>query len=413
MTRAFPGKKMELLAPAGGREQLEYAIRYGADAVYLACGGYGMRQRADNFTIAQLPEIVGYAHARDVAVHVTTNIVMHEHDFEDLPGYFAALDDAGVDATIVSDLGALRLARKYAPHVAVHASTQASIANAEAALAWHDMGASRIVLARELSLADIKRITAKLPQDLEVEAFVHGAMCMAYSGRCMISDYLTGRSALTGNCTQPCRWTYSVVEESRPGKFMPVEETADGAYIFNAQDMNMICHLEELEDAGVDSIKIEGRNKKAFYVATVVNAYRQALAGVNPALLEHELDCTSHRPFSTGFYYGPAHQTWDSVDYIRGWEWAASVNSCSQEDENLWVYDVLCRNRFSLDDSFELVTPGASGVVLHISRIEGFPDFDLDPTFTVEEPVANRTMQHYVIVCDKPAREGDIIRVKR
>ena len=322
------GKKPELLAPAGGWEQLEYAIRFGADAVYLATDRFGLRQRACNFELGELPAVVAYAHEHGVAVHVTCNAQMHEGDFAELPRYLQAIDAAGVDAVLVSDLGALRCAREHAPNVAIHVSTQASVSNVASALTWHELGASRVVCAREMSLEDIAAMRAALPASMEVEVFVHGAMCMAISGRCLISDYLTGRSATNGNCTQPCRWNYTLEEEKRPGVHFPVEEDERGSYIMNAKDMNMLAHLDALVAAGVDSIKIEGRNKKAFYVATVVNAYRQVLDGADPALFEHELDTVSHRPYGTGFYFGPANQTPESDAYIRPYDWAVEVTGC-------------------------------------------------------------------------------------
>lgn len=271
-------KKPELLAPAGGFEQLRYALYFGADAVYLACDKFGLRQRAQNFSLADMPRAVQMAHDAGAKVYVTLNAYLHDEDLSDLPEYLAALAAAGVDAFIVSDLGVFALAREHAPQVDLHVSTQASVSNVEAARMWHRLGAKRIVTAREMSLAEIAQLKAELP-DVEVEVFVQGAMCMAISGRCLISDYLTGRSANQGNCVQPCRWSYHLEEQTRPGELFPIEEDERGTYIMNSKDLNMLAHLDELIAAGVDSIKIEGRVKKAFYVATVVNAYRQVLDG--------------------------------------------------------------------------------------------------------------------------------------
>ncbi len=296
---------MELLAPAGGMEQLRAAVLFGADAVYLAADRFGMRARAANFALEEIPAAVAFAHARGVKVHITCNILMHDADIAQLPDFFRALDAAGVDAFIIGDLGAFAIAGEVAPRVERHVSTQASVANAEAAKVWHSLGAKRVVCAREMSLADIARMRQGVPDDLEIEAFVHGAMCMAVSGRCLISSYLTGRSGNKGHCTQPCRWNYKVgtgegaggdapvefllEEEKRPGTFFPIEEDASGSFLMNAEDLNMLAHLRQLADAGVNSIKIEGRNKKAFYVASVVGAYRRVLDRQAPEVVAAEL----------------------------------------------------------------------------------------------------------------------------
>ena len=309
-------KKPELLAPAGGFEQLRYALYFGADAVYLACDKFGLRQRAQNFSLADMPRAVQMAHDAGAKVYVTLNAYLHDEDLSDLPEYLAALAAAGVDAFIVSDLGVFALAREHAPQVDLHVSTQASVSNVEAARMWHRLGAKRIVTAREMSLEEIAQLKAELP-DVEVEVFVQGAMCMAISGRCLISDYLTGRSANQGNCVQPCRWSYHLEEQTRPGELFPIEEDERGTYIMNSKDLNMLAHLDELIAAGVDSIKIEGRVKKAFYVATVVNAYRQVLDGGDPAQWGSELERISHRPYSTGFFYGDAQQSFEDDIYVQ------------------------------------------------------------------------------------------------
>ena len=404
--------KPELLAPAGGWEQLEYAIRFGADAVYLACDKFGMRARACNFTLEEMPRVVEYAHNRGVKVHVTLNIVMHQGDMNELEHYLVALQDAGVDAVIIGDLGALRIARKVAPKLDIHVSTQASVSNAQAALMWHELGAKRIVCARELSLADIAAMRSQLPASLELEAFVHGAMCMAYSGRCLISDYTTGRSALAGNCAQSCRWSYKLVEEKRPGEYYELEEDQNGSYLLNAQDMNMIEHLDELAAAGVNSIKIEGRNKKAYYVATVVNAYRQALDSADVSLMVRELETVSHRPYSTGFFFGPAHQTHGSIDYIRQWEWAAEVLSCKQKDDGAYHCELKCRNRFEPSGTLQVLSPHEPVRDVQLSALEFLPTKDSgEAPYPV--PVANRTNEDYRAVSNTPLKEHDIIRVKR
>ena len=319
---------MELLAPAGGRSQLEAALRFGADAVYLACDRFGMRQRAENFALADIPDAVRLAHDAGAAVHVTLNTLMDADDIDALPGYLEALADAGVDAFIVSDLGAFTLAQEHAPGVALHVSTQASVANAAAARRWHDMGAARVVCAREMGIEDIARLRAEAPRELEIEAFAHGAMCVAVSGRCLLSAAMTGRSGNKGHCSQSCRWSYALVEEKRPGEYFPIEEGVRGSFVLNAQDLCMIDHLDDLAAAGVDSIKLEGRNKKAFYVATVVHAYRAVLDGADPASVHDDLLAISHRPYGTGFYYGQPNQTPERDGYVKECLHVATVTAC-------------------------------------------------------------------------------------
>lgn len=319
---------MELLAPAGGRSQLEAALRFGADAVYLACDRFGMRQRAENFALADIPDAVRLAHDAGAAVHVTINTLMDADDIDALPGYLEALADAGVDAFIVSDLGAFTLAQEHAPGVALHVSTQASVANAAAARRWHDMGAARVVCAREMGIEDIARLRADAPRELEIEAFAHGAMCVAVSGRCLLSAAMTGRSGNKGHCSQSCRWSYALVEEKRPGEYFPIEEDVRGSFVLNAQDLCMIDHLDDLATAGVDSIKLEGRNKKAFYVATVVHAYRAVLDGADPASVHDDLLAISHRPYGTGFYYGQPNQTPERDGYVKECLHVATVTAC-------------------------------------------------------------------------------------
>lgn len=362
---------MELLAPAGGMEQLRAAVQFGADAVYLAADRFGMRARAANFRLDEIPAAVAFAHDHGVKVHVTCNILMHPGDIDELPAFFRALDAAGVDAFIIGDLGAFAVAGEVAPRVERHVSTQASVANAAAARVWHSLGASRVVCAREMSLADIARLRQDAPPDLEIEAFAHGAMCMAVSGRCLISSYLTGRSGNKGHCTQPCRWSYQLgtavsekfappeaptefllEEEKRPGEFFPIEEDDRGTFIMNAKDMNMLAHLRELARAGVDSIKIEGRNKKAFYVASVVGAYRRVLDGEPPAAVADELLAVSHRPYGTGFYFSEAEQAPAYDGYEQETMHVADVAAC--RDGFLYV---LCRNRFAEGDELEILAP--------------------------------------------------------
>lgn len=403
--------KPELLAPAGGRPQLEYAIRYGADAVYLAADKYGMRQHASNFDLASLRGAVSYAHRHGVKVYVACNVMMREGDLDDLPAYFEELDDMGADAVIVGDMGALKLARRHAPHAALHVSTQASVSNSEAALTWMELGADRIICARESSLADVAAMREKLPRELELECFVHGSMCMAYSGRCIVSDYLAGRSGMTGNCAQPCRWRYSLVEETRPGQYFPVEEDSRGSYLLNSQDLNMIEHVDALIAAGVDSFKIEGRNKKAYYVATVVNAYRKAIDGEPVEALAEELECVAHRPYSTGFYYGMAHQAVESARRTSSCSFAGSVASSYMRDDGLCESVVRVRNAFERTDAIEVLSPGELGRKVELLELALLPQDEFG-CFLPEEPCerANRTMELYRVTTREPLAEGDLLR---
>ena len=297
-TCAGMARPMELLAPAGGMEQLECAVHFGADAVYLAGKRFGMRRRASNFDDAGIASAVKFAHEHGVKVFVTANTLMKDGDVAALPDFFAMLQNAGVDAAIVSDMGALSICKRTAPRLELHLSTQASCMNAEAAKAYYDLGVSRVVVAREMSLSDIARMRESIPDDLEIEAFVHGAMCMAYSGRCLMSDYMVSpsRGANNGHCAQPCRWKYTVVEETRPGEPFSVIEEDGGSFIMSSTDMNMLSHVRELSEAGVDSIKIEGRAKGAYYVASAVNAYRHVLEGEPADAWQAELETTRHRP---------------------------------------------------------------------------------------------------------------------
>lgn len=441
---------MELLAPAGGMEQLRAAVAFGADAVYLAAERFGMRARAANFRMDEIPAAVAFAHDHGVKVHVTCNILMHPDDIDGLPPFFRALDAAGVDAFIIGDVGAFAVAGEVAPRVERHVSTQASVANATAARVWHSLGASRVVCAREMSLADIARLRQDAPPDLEIEAFAHGAMCMAVSGRCLISSYLTGRSGNKGHCTQPCRWSYqlgaaspaatrpdepaggdlgrpspaSVVElpqsenaigiqgglksaptefaagrpveflleeEKRPGEFFPIEEDDRGTFIMNAKDLNMLAHLQALADAGVDSIKIEGRNKKAFYVATVVGAYRRVLDGEPPDEVADELLAVSHRPYGTGFYFSEAEQAPAYDGYEQETMHIADV--VAGDPHHLYL---LCRNRFAEGDELEVLAPHEPSrrlIVrdLHWLNTFGPDNHDEDAPATVEEALARAT----------------------
>ena len=350
--------KIELLSPAGDMERLKMSVLYGADAVYLAGTAFGMRSFAGNFTPEELPEAVRFAHDHGVAVHVTVNTMPRNDEVINLPAYLEQLQDAGVDALILADLGAFTLAGKYAPKCARHISTQQSIANYECAKAWYELGAQRVVLARELNLEEIRTIREKTPKELEIETFGHGAMCVSWSGRCLLSNYMTGRDSNRGACAQPCRYQYALVEEKRPGEYFPVFEDEKGTYILNSKDMCMIDHLQDLQDAGVDCIKVEGRAKSAYYAAIVTGAYRHAIDDVAAGkeidpVWRDEVEKVSHRIYSTGFYYGFPGQYTEHSRYIRQWQVCAIVESC---DENGLALCSL-RNKFTAADEIEVVGP--------------------------------------------------------
>ncbi len=404
----------ELLAPAGGPSQFDAAIRFGADAVYLATDRFGMRQRADNFTLESISDVVARAHAAGVTVHVTVNTLMSQQDLAVLPEYLEALDDAGADALILGDMGAFSLAGRYAPHVARHVSTQASVANAAAAAAWYDLGASRVVLAREMSMDDIAELSAAAPRGLELEAFVHGAMCMAYSGRCLLSAAMTGRSGNKGHCAQPCRWSYALVEEKRPGAFYPIEEDVRGTYVMNANDLCMIEHLEDLARAGVHSFKIEGRNKRAFYVATVVHAYRSVMDGARPSEVMDDLYAISHRPYTTGFFYGSPSQRLERDGYDKDCLHVATVTACRPQGEGTWRVEATCHNRFAEGGQVELLSPRkpiAHFTVRDLTWLVA-SDNSASGVFSQPVPVANRTMETYAFTCDVEMHEGDLLHAR-
>lgn len=352
-------KKIELLAPAGDMERLEMAVAYGADTVYLAGTAFGMRSFAGNFTPEELKRAVDLCHKKGVRVHVTCNTMPRNDEVARLPEWLSYLDQVGVDAVILADVGVMALAGKYAPHVQRHISTQASIVNYETARAWHDLGADRVILARELSLDEIREIRAKTPPELELEAFAHGAMCVSYSGRCLLSNYMTGRDSNRGACAQPCRYQYALMEEKRPGEYFPVYEDEKGTYIMNSRDMCTIDHVAQLMDAGLDSLKLEGRAKSAYYAAIVTGAYRHAidaaLAGqpLDPVWRD-EVEHISHRHYSTGFYFGQPGQFTEDSRYIRDWQIVAKVRSCTPDGRAVLTLN----NKFSVGDQLELVGPG-------------------------------------------------------
>ena len=350
--------KPELLAPAGDMERLRMAVLYGADAVYLAGTSFGMRSFAGNFSPEELPEAVAFAHAHGVRVHVTVNTMPRGDELPALPAHLRLLNDSGVDALILADLGVFRMAQREAPNCELHISTQVSIANAACAAAWHELGAKRVVLARELSLEEIRVIRRDTPPELELETFAHGAMCVSYSGRCLLSNYMTGRDSNRGACAQPCRYQYALMEEKRPGEYFPVFEDEKGTYIMNSRDMCMIDHLDELCDAGIDCLKIEGRAKSAYYAAIVTGAYRHVLddvwAGRTPdRIWRDEVEHVSHRHYSTGFYYGQPGQFTENSRYLREWQICAVVEKCDAEGNAV----LSLRNKFAAGDTVEVVGP--------------------------------------------------------
>ena len=334
------------------------AVLYGADAVYLAGESFGMRSFAGNFSPEELPRAVRFAHERGVRVHVTVNTMPRSREVDGLPAWLELLNEAGVDALIVADLGVFTLAGQYAPRCERHISTQASVANYQAAAAWYGLGAKRVILARELSLDEIREIRARTPRGLELEAFVHGAMCVSYSGRCLLSNYMTGRDSNRGACAQPCRYQYYLMEEKRPGEYFPVFEDGKGTYIMNSRDMCMIDHVAELMDAGLDSLKIEGRAKSAYYAAIVTGAYRHAIDDaatgrpIDP-VWRREVERVSHRHYATGFYYGPPGQYTENARYIREWQVVALVTGCDERG----LATLTLRNKFCAGDTVELVGP--------------------------------------------------------
>ena len=348
--------KIELLAPAGDFERLEMALHYGADAVYLAGTQFGMRASAGNFTFPELSKATKLAHENGTAVHMTCNTLPREDELAQLPEFLEQAQDAGVDAFIIADLGVMAAAKKYAPKVSRHVSTQLGVINSATANVLFDMGADRVVLARETPMEDIRKIRANTPKELEIEAFVHGAMCVSFSGRCLLSNYLTGRDANRGACAQPCRWKYHLVEEKRPGEYFEISEDK-GTHIMNSRDMCMIEHIPELIDAGVTRFKIEGRMKSAYYAAAVTNAYRHAIdyalkGEALPKVWIDELNKVSHRPYCTGFYYGDPGQHFAEASYFSDAYVCAVVENCADDG----FAELTQRNRFCVGDMVELLT---------------------------------------------------------
>ena len=366
----------ELLIPASSLEVLKTAVIFGADAVYIGGEAFGLRAKAKNFSMEDMKEGIAFAHAHDVKVYVTANILAHNGDLDGVRTYFEELKEIGPDALIIADPGVFDIAKEVCPEIERHISTQANNTNYGTYNFWYRQGASRVVSARELSLQELKELRAKIPADLEIETFVHGAMCISYSGRCLLSNYFTGRDANQGACTHPCRWKYAVVEETRPGEYMPVYENERGTYIFNSKDLCMIEHIPELIDAGIDSLKIEGRMKTALYVATVARTYRKALDDYQkdpelyrknmPWYLDQISNCT-YRQFTTGFFFGKPDsesQIYDSNTYMKEYTYLAIVG-----DVKDGLIRIEQRNKFSVGETIEIMKPDGRNVEAKVVRI--------------------------------------------
>lgn len=370
-------RKLELLAPAGDMERLTMAIAYGADAVYLAGERFGMRTFAGNFDDEAFLNAVALCKANGVDLHVTCNTMPRNEEVAALPQWLEFLEEAGVSAVILADVGVLGMVKKYAPSLKIHISTQASVVNYAAASAWYDLGASRVILARELNLREIEGIRTRAPKDLELEVFVHGAMCVSYSGRCLLSNYMTGRDANRGACAQPCRYEYALVEEKRPGEYFPILEDNKGTYIMNSRDLCMIDHLSDLIDVGIDSLKIEGRAKSAYYTAVITGAYRHAIDAARTgepleAVWRNEVEKVSHRHYSTGFFYGEPGQYTENSRYVRNWQVVAVVESCTPEG----LATLSLRNKFAQGDLVELIGPDLKPIAFPaplMATMEGEP----------------------------------------
>ncbi|MBP7347722.1 MAG: U32 family peptidase [Butyrivibrio sp.] len=375
-------KKPELLIPASNLEVLKTAVIYGADAVYIGGEAFGLRAKAKNFSRDDMAEGIAFAHAHGVRVHVTANILAHNDDLEGAEAYFQELRELKPDALIIADPGMFMLAKKNCPEIDIHVSTQANNTNYETYRFWYEQGAKRVVAARELSLAEIKEIRGRIPEDLEVECFIHGAMCISYSGRCLLSNYFTGRDANQGECTHPCRWKYAIVEETRPGEYMPVYENERGSFIFNSKDLCMIEHIPELMDAGIDSFKIEGRMKTALYVATVARTYRKAIDDFlmseetyrkNMPWYQDEIARCTYRQFTTGFYFGkPGNeaQIYDANTYVNEYTYLGTV----EETDDRGRARITQRNKFSVGDKIEIMKPDGRDIetrVLGINQEDG------------------------------------------
>ena len=381
----------ELLIPASSLEVLKIAVIFGADAVYIGGEAFGLRAKAKNFSLEEMKEGVAFAHAHNVRVYVTANILAHNSDLDGVRKYFEGLKEVNPDALIISDPGVFMIAKEVLPEMELHISTQANNTNYGTYLFWKGQGAKRVVSARELSLREIKEIRDHIPDDLEIESFIHGAMCISYSGRCLLSNYFTGRDANQGACTHPCRWKYSIMEETRPGEYMPVYENERGTYIFNSKDLCMIEHVPDLINAGIDSLKVEGRMKTALYVATVARTYRKAIDDyqTDPKRYEANMDwykeeigkCT-YREFTTGFFYGKPDETtqiYDNNTYIKNYTYLGIIG---QRDEKGY-YSLEQRNKFSVGEQIEVMKPNGENIEV---VVKGIYDEDYEPMESAPHP---------------------------
>ena len=402
-------KRPEILAPAGDMECIKNSLKFGADAVYLAGKQFGMRTASKNFDNDELKKAVELAHSYGSKLYVTCNTLPRNNEMAVLPDFLSYADEIGIDAFIIADLGVFELAKKYAPNVERHISTQAGIVNSDTANAWYNMGASRVVLAREMTFDDIVDIRAKIPKELEIECFVHGAMCVSFSGRCLISSYLTGRDANRGDCAQPCRWKYHLYEENREGQFFPVEEADGGTYLYNSRDMCMIEHIPELIESGISSLKIEGRAKSAYYCAVTTNAYRLAVNDYmkereNYTLkpwIKEELEKISHREYNTGFYLGKEPgQVTSNGGYIRHYD---VVAVCESNEGN--VSNITQRNKFFVGDTLDVLPP--SGIPFTTVCKE------LKNKYGVAVESAPHAMEELIMTTDKEIPPSSVIRKKR
>lgn len=373
----YNGREIELLIPASSLEVLKTAVIFGADAVYIGGEAFGLRAKAKNFTLEEMKEGVKFAHERNVKVYVTANILAHNYDLEGAYEYFNELKTVGMDALIISDPGMFTIAKEVLPDVDIHISTQANNTNYMTFNFWWKQGAKRVVTARELSLAEIKEIRAHIPDEMEIETFMHGAMCISYSGRCLLSSFMAGRDANRGACTHPCRWKYSVVEESRPGEYMPVYENERGTYIFNSKDLCMIEHIPEMVSSGIDSFKIEGRMKTALYVATVARTYRLAIDDFikDPEIYKSripfykdEISKCTYRQYTTGFFFGKPDentQIYDSNTYIKEYTYLGIINGVNEAG----LYEIEQRNKFSVGETIEVMKPNGRNIEVTVKRI--------------------------------------------
>lgn len=406
-------KKPELLAPGGSLEKLKTAIDYGADAVYIGGEAFSLRVAAENFSKEDMREGIKYAHDRGKKVYLTANILPHNDDIEEFEDFVNEIKDYGFDAVLIADLGLFDMMQELAPEIPIHVSTQANNVNYRSAIKWHKMGATRVVLAREMSFKEIAEFQQKIPEDLELEAFIHGAMCISYSGRCLLSNYMTGRDSNMGACAHPCRWNYKLVEETRPGEYMDVMENERGTFIFNSKDLCTIRHIPELVQSGIASLKIEGRVKTSYYVATVVGAYRREIDRYfadpenyvfNEAEYE-ELCKVSHRPYTTGFYFGKPDensQVYTSSSYIRDYDLVGIVQSY---DAETGIATISQRNRFFKGDEIEIIQPMKPFFTQTVDSMTDENGNEIDVANHAEQIVHFKTIQ--------PVCEGAMIRKKR